>query len=403
MKHLKHRKIRSSWRTLVLPLQLVCFFINYSTLSAQVCPGTGGSVTYDTVFVSNGGGGTWNVVFQELPFSETVYAFVIRSSFSIGGTGLFFSNASGIAIANPQATIGHTATWSIGSLNRAQTLSPVLEPATGLPITVTAPPLNVGSGTMVAFNHASYIPAVNDSVTTADADLTMFSGVSTGFFEYFTNASGTGNVSGLNIIPFTTTDEHVTLTIYYCDNVVLTSDLSAFSAERADDHSVLLSWSISEEQEGKKYEAEVSPDGVTFSSVATLSGKAAGHPANYTDLYTATSPVTGKLWFRVKESTHNISDRYSPVKEVEMTSRPLTASVYPNPAVDYVDLILPGPADQVDIYNAEGVKLQSVGGAPASHIALSLSKLLKPGIYFIRATGKAGYRTYTASFFLKEK
>jgi len=98
------------------------------------------------------------------------------------------------------------------------------------------------------------------------------------------------------------------------------------------DKEVKLQWSVGEETNLFKYIVEWSINGRDFTTIATVDAK------GYTS-YTAahTTPVAGINYYRIQMLDKNGSKRYSVVRTVN-TNIVSIATVYPNPAKDYVNI-----------------------------------------------------------------
>jgi len=416
--NLSHMKpnIRMSGKGYTFSILLAVCLVTLIRSSAQTCGGTLGSVTYDTVFVSFAPGASWNMQVQQLPPSKTLYAVVFKSSFTIveGDPGsAFFANGTGSPVSSPQATIEHDGMWSVGTLSRSNSLAPVTDAVTHVPFLISGAALGIGNGEWLPFSEPTLIPFLYDSLTPADASLANFIGSSPLFIGYSTTSSLDPTPIALNAVANFTTTEHVTLTYYYCDAVLLALDPLTFTATRHGDQQVDLTWSVADERPGRKYDIQLSRDGSAFSTYTVLATEPGDRKADYSYHYIipaqtrSTLQTQDNLYFRLKESVPGSLDRYSSIQvlEVSKTTRPVSLSVYPNPAADFVQLLLPEPGSgwQVDILHADGGLVQSDRYGPASFLRVDFRHKMASGTYFVRATDLGGEHSYSASFFVGKK
>ena len=386
-------------------LLTTCLFI-IAHSSAQTCSGTLGSVTYDTVFIGTAPLGNWSFTVQKIPPPKILYAVVFKSSFTIDqnlpGDALF-ANGTGSIINSPQATIEHDAIWSAGSIVRFDTLAPVMNPVSHIPFVITGPPLGTGFE-WVPFSEITHIPFFNDSLTPADAPL--FNLVGSGPIPVAFGTTGTiaGQPTDMIAIANYATTEHVTMTLYYCDAVLLALDPVAFIATRHGDQQVDLNWSAADERPGRTYDIQLSNDGAAFSTYVLLATEPGDARGDYSYHYIIPTQNRDNLYFRLKESIPGSPDRYSSIQVVEMskTTRRGSLSVYPNPAADFVQLLLPEPGSrwQVEILNADGSLVQSDRFGPASTLRVGFRHKMALGTYFVRVIDPGGEHSYTASFFV---
>jgi hypothetical protein len=201
---------------------------------------------------------------------------------------------------------------------------------------------------------------------------------------------------------------HFSLTYLYCKGggVVLAANLTRFEAGLQGPATVHLDWSSVNEVEGRQYAVQRSQDGQHFTTVAFLpavnfsGGTDAGGSAssgavdyNYDDHLPA--GATGKWYYRL-QLTDPGSSVYSVIKEVTISGGG-GLSVYPNPAVDFVDLVFDqgsGAGWQVEILAADGSRIQSGNYTQSNNIHIDFLNRFPAGVYFIQATERGGQRSF---------
>jgi len=214
---------------------------------------------------------------------------------------------------------------------------------------------------------------------------------------------------------------HFSISYIYCNaGIILAQNLTAFTARLKDPGSVQLDWKVTGDDGDKLYEIQRSPEGQEFVTVGALSSRAGStdytyvdHPAgaDYTDHpagpdYTDHPAEMGarKWYYRLRIITPG-GISYSPVKEValDQDGNPAKLTIYPNPAVSHINLVLPGdpsrPGDwRVDILTSDGRLVQRAEFFHTNSFFINFRQHLSPGVYFIRATDLLGHGLQMASF-----
>lgn len=378
-------------------------------LFAQTCsPGTTHSVRYDTVVTSTNAAASVIFPVPKVSPAKTLLAVVAQSSFTIdeGASGsVFFVDTT--ASTQPAPEVGYLAeslwfNWGTGGFSNYQQLDTLLDPVTHLPITVTGPPLASGTLERVPYSESAPRNLGYDSITTFPY-LSDFVGTDTAnmFYAAITALYPLGpdlffgNTNGVTA--------HISFTLYYCDPIVLASDLLTFTAERTGGNTVLLTWSTADEQPDRKYEIEVSDDGSVFHAEAILAARPVPGAASYSHPYIVPASMKGKLYFRLKEVVPSAPDKYSDIKVVGADTGLAGFSVYPNPAADFLRVTLPVVGGwQVEIFDANGRKVQSDVFPATDALRVDFHHKMAAGAYFIRVTDGAGRHAYSTTFIVSE-
>ena len=203
---------------------------------------------------------------------------------------------------------------------------------------------------------------------------------------------------------------HFSLTYLYCKGggggSVLATNLTRFEAILQDPVTVHLDWSAENEVEGRQYAVQRSQDGQHFTTVGLLpaggvsSGAGTGGPGSSgTTDYTYDDKLpagpAGKWYYRLQLTDDNGSV-YSVIKEITIAEKG-GLSIYPNPAVDFVDLVFDqgsGAGWQVEILAVDGSRIQSGNYTQPNNLHIGFLHILPAGVYFIRAMEWQGQRSY---------
>jgi len=158
---------------------------------------------------------------------------------------------------------------------------------------------------------------------------------------------------------------------------------------------------VENEEAGRKYNVEVSTDGVNFTAFATLPSDPSSADATYSDHYSIQQGTRGKLFFRVRQININGESGYSPVRTIDLNTGTASGfSIYPNPPSDYLNLVFPssGQGWQVDILSADGSLVQRNYYSSTNTGRLNFQRKLSTGTYFTRATDLQTAQSYVAPF-----
>jgi hypothetical protein len=173
---------------------------------------------------------------------------------------------------------------------------------------------------------------------------------------------------------------------------VLASNLTRFSAVLQGPAVVQLDWSVVNEIAGRQYLVQRSQDGQHFMTIASLG---ATGTADYTYNDNLPAAAAGKWYYRL-QIDDPAGTTWSAIKQVMVT---ITGgpglSVYPNPAVDFVDLAFdPGAGSgagwQVELFATDGSRVLSGNYLLTNTIHLNFPRKLTPGVYMLRTTGLQG-------------
>ncbi len=183
----------------------------------------------------------------------------------------------------------------------------------------------------------------------------------------------------------------IKLSYLYCPTWFLQANLSSFNASTINNNRIQLEWTSLNEMEGGRYEIEMSRDGRNFKAVAEVKN----HPdavgnGYYQFTYGIQSADENKaLLFRIKQLEKNGSIRYSGVKVIDLRSKEeYGPKLVPNPASQMTQLLFSNRERgnwQVDIYNANGLRLQQYHFSNALSGRLDKIGSLPKGVYFIKA------------------
>lgn len=263
--------------------------------------------------------------------------------------------------------------------------------------------------TYVSSNIFDHLQLFDDSITTTDPDLNQFIGTGAVSLNYNSTTSLT---SALAVVPTPMVSDHITfsVTYYYCDPTVLSSNILTFTAVRDNTNTVALNWITTNEEAGRRYEIELSHDGKQFGTLGSQSSDAVNTDASYQYNYTIAQSDAGKLYFRLLQVESNGKTSYSPVRIINLEADATPGlSIYPNPPSDFINLVLPvstgmsgsGDGWQIDVIAADGSLVQRNFYANTNTIRVNFARKLAAGTYFVRASDPQTGDHYTGSFLMQ--
>jgi hypothetical protein len=391
----------SSWKT---ALVIACTGVAlHGGVSAQ-CTNNLLVRTYDTV-ISGPGYGTYQFSFPQWTIdSGLLVAVKVRTSVNL---------QYGYSLKNTDVTEG-TYDVLLGRLDRFS--SPALTAAYSNTNEQQIGSYNLNPGDQVT---QAPIPVNYVSTDSISGNTAPFVGGGTVAFTYkpttYTSIQMTNTVSyGFHATASELT--HFTVSYLYCNgNSVLATGLSSFTARLTEPGTVQLNWSTASEQSDRIYEIQRSGDGRSFSTIgyikAELSPGAGDLNYSYTDRLNVngvTVAGTGfgggdKWYYRLRlVSAGGIS--YSTIQSVTMPSGGGDKLVvYPNPAVDHINLLVPGdpssPGDWVvNVRAVDGRLIQTATFFHSNNLPLFFHQTLVPGVYFVQVMDPQGRAGRVASF-----
>ena len=191
------------------------------------------------------------------------------------------------------------------------------------------------------------------------------------------------------------------VTYYYCEETVLANNLVSFSADKENNAVVKLSWSTTGLQQGVGYQIQAGSNNTELFSIDSVAG------INGTDLYSydykIANNASGKIYFRLKIVNPSGEIKYSEIKTIDVINigDSVKAFIYPNPAVNYINVQLPKNDWDVKIYSALGILVQQYHFSNISLAHISFENKLLPGMYFIKAQGIKSNINEVFSFVIK--
>lgn len=200
-------------------------------------------------------------------------------------------------------------------------------------------------------------------------------------------------------------------TIYtYCPMGVLPEGKLTFSARKTDNNNVALSWIKEREETGITYIPEVSTDGKNFSGIHTMTSQqpqSSSTVVKYELDYSVPAQVSGRLYFRLKQTDATGRISYTPTEVVTMEKpQEWTLSLYPNPAEKQVYLQFGTEQKhnlQAELINSVGqvVEKTNIGANNAGRYTFNFLKKHPAGIYFVRVTNTGNRTQYTSRLMIR--
>ncbi|HVU57555.1 MAG TPA: T9SS type A sorting domain-containing protein [Puia sp.] len=411
---------RTGWSFGALLLGAILAALPFGGVSAQ-CTNNLSVHTYDTV-ITGPGYGTYNLSFPKwrtdsgllvsVKVSAVVsvqYSYLLKNTDATAGT-------YDIWVGREDYFTSPALTAAYDNLNERKIATHTLSP-----------------GDQVVQGPMAYLSnyANTDSIT---GSVAPFLGTGTVSFTYspitYTNIRTSNNVS-YGYHATATESTHFTVSYLYCNgDGILASDLSAFTASLRGPSTVQLNWSMATEQKDRVYEIQRSGDGLSFNTIGYTPAELPAGMGTVSYAYTdrlegdgwpgAAGPVAGggggnggnsgnpgngggKWYYRLRlVSVGGIS--YSPVQTVTMPSGGANRLVvFPNPAVDHINLLVPGDPDAqgdwlVNIRAVDGRLMQSATFYHSNSLPLFFHQHLSPGVYFVQVTDLQGRLGRVTSF-----
>jgi hypothetical protein len=159
-----------------------------------------------------------------------------------------------------------------------------------------------------------------------------------------TGSAASGNVAGdLTSGVFTSfSDFALASTAAAVDNTLgsnpLPVELTAFSAQRQADKTVLVKWSTASEKNSARFEVQRSLDGREYKLVSTVAAQGTSTQATAYVTFDKTPPA-GRLYYRLRQVDLDGSSAYSPVVMVTSSGETTKVELYPNPAHSRISFI----------------------------------------------------------------
>jgi hypothetical protein len=244
---------------------------------------------------------------------------------------------------------------------------------------------------------APYNVLDNDTIINETAFNTAdFMGTGSVSFDYSTIMLRTTNpASGANITNDAATDViKFSVTYVYCSNIMLSSNITSFTAHKKDDW-IDLAWFSKNETPGNRFEILKSADGRKFTPVNTLPGDLVHRGSGqYQFRYIPKESESGKIIFRIKEIESTGTAKFSALKVIDLGTKSSRRIIHivPNPskggnATIVFDKEIRGDW-QLDIYTVSGQLLarklfpNSLTGRIPSNLNLSA------GMYILNASNQ---------------
>jgi hypothetical protein len=378
----------SLWKTACLSGYLL--IISFS-LSAQ-CTSAIQNITYDTLVV---GSGNDNRAFTFSKFDPSIGTLVevnISSVVSVNyGFTLKNTNSSPI---NFSISVGRNDDFQSAVLASPYTNAMLADVGTFV----------VNPNQTIA---QALSPVINryDNTININSNVVDFIGSGTIGFTYSPHTYTNHSVSPSYQYSASANDTiHFSLTYFYCTGIILSDDITKFSATKENNDAVKLIWSTVNEHQGRTYEIEKSIDGKNFSSTDSVSSSSE-NSSDYTYHYRTLPTEKINLWFRLKINDFSGTIKYSAIRMVDMKNTYSgNISLYPNPSDQFINIIFNQPETKnwmVDIFAANGALIQKNVFMNAATAHIDFKNKLSPGAYFMRATDQKTSKNYVLSFIVR--
>lgn len=376
------------WEWLIV---LLCSALIPATATAQC--GTIRTVTYDST-VNGTGSADPGYTFSMPKFNATLGTLVNVKVASVVTVSFSYT------IENRDMTPGNKTTKV--RVNRYDEISgPSFDTASDYysPITTySLPPSDGVSGSGPDFRSIPPYYILNqDTVVKAVLSNTAdFIGTGNVQFNYLTDLASqvSGNIN-VNLLGSATDNIKFSVTYTYCDNILLASEITAFSAAKKTDY-INIIWLTANETTNHSYELQKSYDGVNFEPVTAV----ASHPGvnnigKYEYNYVPQSKETGKIYFRVKQ----IGDgpvKYSATRMVDLSAETnenkAALRLVPNPSNGAFAIMLVNSSTSsdwiIELFNMKGQVVNKKQALNSTLAKFSMNVTLPSGVYFVMVTNK---------------
>jgi hypothetical protein len=393
-----------------MPL-LVLFLITASNLlpsrlfAQSGCGGTLASFAYDTTVVSTDPQNQPSFDYHVPLFPQSqssLYAMTIQSQVSVNPT-LVIQNSKG----SPASASSVALYRSDDVLNN--TTGEDVFGATTFSRLWTIPALaDQQQAALTAARPVAGYSILYDSLNTTDRSLDNGSYSGTGSQKYTYTATTALNMPNYYSVVAYSDTIRFKVTYFYCSPGVLASDVLSFTAVKQNDGTVLLGWNTTNEKAGRQYKIQVSGDGSNFSDYAAVDSDPVAGDASYTYSYPVDPTISGRLYFRLRIVDESGAMSFSVIRIIDLDRgmQPVKNSFYcyPNPAVDFISLNIPGGTTQpwqVDIIAADGRLVQRNRFNNTNTPRIAFTHKLPAGTYFIRAVSSRPGQRYTRSFVIR--
>jgi hypothetical protein len=380
-------------RVIYTCLALCCSLI-LQTSSFGQCTNNLGTRTYDTSLTSNG----FNIFSLSFPkwSPDSGLLVSVKMAAEVNSQYAFTLRNADIQTATYQLSVGQEDLFS----------GPLPTPFTNI-----TPPQLIGSYPLLPGQTVTQGPfpfldkhVSSDSITA----VAPFLGGGTVDISYmsftYTNLSTINNATYYYGATIANTMRFSLQYLYCKSSVVLASNLTRWTAELETPRTVRLEWSAVNEVPGRFYQVQRSSDGVSFSDVATVAARSDNPAQDYAWSDILPDGSAGNFYYRLKMDDDS-SVSYSALRKVSLSIDLQRLKVYPNPAVDFIN-INPGQAAagnwQVDILSANGSLIQRETFWQARTMHLSFRAKMSAGTYFVRALDLRGQKNFTSSFIVTE-
>ena len=371
-------------------IMVLCLGAFLQTTSLAQCVNNLGTRTYDTSLVSNG----FNIFSLSFPkwSPDSGLLVSVKMSAEVSSQYAFTLKNADLQTATYQLSIGQEDVFS----------STLMTPFTNL-----TPPRLIGSYPLLPGQSVSQGPFTfldkhvsSDSITT----VAPFLGGGTVDISYmsftYTNLSTINNATYYYGATIANTMRFSLQYLYCKSGGILATNLTRWEAQLQAPRAARLEWSTANEVIGRSYSIQRSSDGVSFTDIASLPAKTDNPSQDYAWNDPLSQGTAGKIYYRLKMDDGG-SLSYSAVREISLGADLQGIRVYPNPAVDFID-INPGQAVagnwQVDILSANGSLIQRETFWQARTMHLGFRTRMSAGTYFVRVSDLRGQKNFTSSF-----
>ncbi|MBS1598938.1 MAG: choice-of-anchor E domain-containing protein [Bacteroidetes bacterium] len=386
---MKADRIISWWKIACLA---GCLSFISSLLQAQ-CLSSTQSITYDTLVSGTGNDAHVFTLPKFDPSIGTLTSVNISSVVSVN-YGFVLTNVISTPI-----------TFTVGVGRKDNIQSAALTTAYNNTITETIGTFTLAPNQTISEAETTVIDRYNNEMNIT-SNVVDFMGSGTLGFNYAPRTYA--NNSGASTFNYSATANdtiHFSITYFYCSGIVLSQDITNFSAQKENSETAKLLWTTANEQRARIYEIEKSIDGEKFVTAGNVSSLEENQNDNYIFHYLVSAGEKTKIWFRLKIKDASGMVKYSSVKMVDMKDSALgNIYLYPNPSDQFINIVFNQPDPKnwlVDIFSVNGSLIQKNIFSNVLTAHIDFQHRLAAGTYFVRATDKQTLKTHLLSFVVR--
>ena len=276
-------------------------------------------------------------------------------------------------------------------------------------------PYSLTSTDGVYFSGADFVSIGPDTVykdkifEATTSNVVPYLGPDSIFFTY--KVTGVTDVTGSSnyIFSIRANDRiEFTMTYSYCRTGILPLGIKEFNATKKDKSTVVLDWTAENESQSNFYEIEFSQNGLSFEKIGSQAASLIeGSAAKYQYQHHPDKAITGKVYYRIKQSDQSGKLNYSPVRSVILEQPAANGfSLFPNPGTHRVTMkfdLLPDGDYLVQARNLAGqlVLTSKIKASGTNSITIDIPAQTAAGMYHLQVKEISSGKTFSGKLLLQ--